>query len=129
MLTLISTALSFLMGGLPKLLDFFQDKGDKKHELALAAMQMERELKLMEAGYAAQARVEEIRTDQIDLSESTTFGYNLTPNKPDLFNDLYDDENDEFEDYYEIIDEDEIISFLNEYYLIYPTKLPKSELF
>jgi len=44
MLTLISTALSFLMGGLPKLLDFFQDKGDKKHELAMAAMQMEREL-------------------------------------------------------------------------------------
>jgi hypothetical protein len=67
MLTLISTALSFLMGGLPKLLDFFQDKGDKKHELAMAAMQMERELKLMEAGYAAQARVEEIRTDQIQM--------------------------------------------------------------
>ena len=67
MLTLISTALSFLMGGLPKLLDFFQDKGDKKHELALAAMQMERELKLMEAGYAAQARVEEIRTEQVQM--------------------------------------------------------------
>ena len=67
MLTLISTALSFLMGGLPKLLDFFQDKGDKKHELAMAAMQMERELKLMEAGYAAQARVEEIRTEQVSM--------------------------------------------------------------
>ena len=67
MLTLISTALSFLMGGLPKLLDFFQDKSDKKHELALAAMQMERELKLMEAGYAAQARVEEIRTEQVQM--------------------------------------------------------------
>jgi hypothetical protein len=53
------------MGGLPKLLDFFQDKGDKKHELAMAAMQMERELKLMEAGYAAQARVEEIKTEQV----------------------------------------------------------------
>jgi hypothetical protein len=67
MLTLISTALSFLMGGLPKLLDFFQDKGDKKHELAMAAMQMERELKLMEAGFAAQARVEEIRTEQVQM--------------------------------------------------------------
>jgi hypothetical protein len=67
MFTLISTALSFLMGGLPKLLDFFQDKSDKKHELALAAMQMERELKLMEAGYAAQARVEEIRTEQVQM--------------------------------------------------------------
>ena len=67
MVTLISTALSFLMGGLPKLLDFFQDKGDKKHELAMDAMQMEWELKLMEGGYAAQARVEEIRTEQVAM--------------------------------------------------------------
>jgi hypothetical protein len=67
MLTLISTALSFLMGGLPKLLDFFQDKGDKKHEMMMAQLQMERELKMMEAGYAAQARVEEIRTEQVAM--------------------------------------------------------------
>ena len=67
MFTLISTALSFLMGGLPKLLDFFQDKADKKHELELAAMQMERELKMMEAGYIAQARIEEIRTEQVQM--------------------------------------------------------------
>jgi hypothetical protein len=67
MLTLISTALSFLMGGLPKLLDFFQDKGDKKHEMMMAQLQMERELKMLEAGYAAQARVEEIRTEQVAM--------------------------------------------------------------
>ena len=67
MFTLISTALSFLMGGLPKLLDFFQDKADKKHEIELAAMQMERELKMMEAGYIAQARIEEIRTEQVQM--------------------------------------------------------------
>ena len=67
MLTLISTGLSFLMGGLPKLLDFFQDKADKKHELELAAMQMERELKMLEAGYIAKARVEEIRTEQVAM--------------------------------------------------------------
>lgn len=72
---------------------------------------------------------DEIRTDQIDLSESTTFGYNLIPNNTDFYNDRYDDEDDEFEEYYEVVDEDEVISFLNEYYLIYPTKLPKSELF
>ncbi len=71
MLTLLSTALSFLMGGLPKILDFFQDKADKKHELELAAMQTERELKMMEAGYAAQAKVEEIRTDQIAMQSYT----------------------------------------------------------
>lgn len=42
MLTLLSTLLSFLMGGLPKLLEFFQDRADKAHELALAQMQITR---------------------------------------------------------------------------------------
>ncbi len=32
-MTLLSTLISFLMGGLPKFLDFFQDRSDKKHEL------------------------------------------------------------------------------------------------
>jgi hypothetical protein len=67
MLTLISTALSFLMGGLPKLMDFFQDKSDKKHELELAKMQTEREMQMLKEGYIAQARVEEIRTEQIAI--------------------------------------------------------------
>jgi len=70
MLTLISTALSFLMGGLPKLLDFFQDKSDKSHELQLAQMQTERELKMLKEGYIAQARVEEIRTEQISIQSA-----------------------------------------------------------
>jgi hypothetical protein len=67
MLTLISTALSFLMGGLPKLMDFFQDKSDKAHELQLAQMQTEREIQMLKEGYIAQARVEEIRTEQITI--------------------------------------------------------------
>jgi hypothetical protein len=67
MITLLSTLVSFLMGGLPKVLDFFQDRSDKSHELALAQMQTERELKMLAAGYAAQARVEEIRTDQVAM--------------------------------------------------------------
>ena len=67
MMTLISTALSFLMGGLPNLLNIFQDRADKKHELELARMQTERELQMLEKGYAAQAKVEEIRTDQIAI--------------------------------------------------------------
>jgi hypothetical protein len=55
------------MGGVPKLLDFFQDKSDKSHELQMAQMQTERELKMLEAGYVAQARVEEIHTEQITI--------------------------------------------------------------
>ena len=55
------------MGGLPKLLDFFQDRNDKKHELALAAMQTERELALRKAGFEAQERVENIHTEQLEI--------------------------------------------------------------
>lgn len=65
MLTLLSTFISFLMGGLPKILDFFQDKQDKKHELELARLQMERELQLLQAGYAAQQQIEAIKLDEI----------------------------------------------------------------
>jgi hypothetical protein len=68
MITLVSTLLSFLAGGLPKFLDFFQDKSDKKHELEMARLQTERELTLAKEGFLAQARVEEIRTDQIEIS-------------------------------------------------------------
>lgn len=67
MLSLISTLGGLLISGLPKLLEFFQNKSDQKHELALARLQTERELQLAAAGYAAQARVEEIRTDQIAM--------------------------------------------------------------
>ena len=65
MMTMISTFLSFLAGGLPKILGMMQDKQDKKHELALVAAQRERELALAERGFIAQARVEEIKLEQI----------------------------------------------------------------
>ena len=63
MLTLLSTLISFLAGGLPKLLGFFQDKADKKHEMAMAQLQIERELELRKAGFEAQQRVEEIKVE------------------------------------------------------------------
>ena len=66
-MTLVSTLLGFASGGLPKVLDFFQDRGDKKHELALMTMQREREIALAKEGYIAQARVEEIKTEQIAM--------------------------------------------------------------
>jgi len=65
MMTLVSTFLSFLAGGLPKILSIFQDRQDKKHELALVAAQKERELALAERGFIAQAKVEEIKLEQI----------------------------------------------------------------
>jgi len=65
MLTIFSTFVSFLMGGLPKLLDFFQDRSDKSHELKLAQMQTERELQLAAAGFIAQEKIEAIKLDEI----------------------------------------------------------------
>ena len=65
MLTLLSTLISFLMGGLPKILDFFQDKADKLHELQLARLQIERELEMRKLGFEAQERVEHIRSEQL----------------------------------------------------------------
>jgi hypothetical protein len=71
MMTLISTALSFLMGGLPKLLDFFQDKSDKKHELELAQLQIESQLRLQAAGLQSQERIEEIHTQHLQIEASS----------------------------------------------------------
>lgn len=56
-----------MISGLPNLLNFFQNKADQKHELAMAGIQTERELQLAAQGFAAQARVEEIRTDQVAM--------------------------------------------------------------
>lgn len=75
---------------------------------------------------------DEIREDQIDLTEVETFGYDLN-NKFDL--DLFEDDDDEYDNSseYDLVDDfkddDEVISFLNEYYLIYPDYLPDPELF
>jgi hypothetical protein len=70
MLSLISTIMGLLVSGLPKLLEFFQDRADKAHEANLMRLQMERELALAAQGFAAQAHMEEIRTEQV-MMETT----------------------------------------------------------
>jgi hypothetical protein len=67
MFTLLTTLISFLAGGVPKLLDFFQDRSDKAHEMDMAKLQTERDLQMLKEGYVAQARVEEIRTEQVAI--------------------------------------------------------------
>ena len=73
---------------------------------------------------------DEIRTDQITLEEVRTFGYNINEKVDDFY-----DEEDEDDIYLfgdidnEDLDEQEVISFLNEYYLIYPDNLPDAELY
>ena len=73
-----------------------------------------------------------IRTDQIDLDEAESFGLNFGITNNDSFESDDDDYLDEMIRNYEIdleVDEDEVVSFLNEYYMVNPKKLPKPELF
>jgi hypothetical protein len=72
---------------------------------------------------------DEIRTDQITLEEMKTFGYNIPENVDDFYDEDEDDDIYLFGDMGEDLDEQEIISFLNEYYLIYPDNLPDAELY
>lgn len=67
MLSLFSTLGGLLLSMFPKLIDLFQSKGDQAHELALARVQTERELAMAAAGFTAQAKVEELRTDQVSI--------------------------------------------------------------
>ena len=73
---------------------------------------------------------DELRTDFIEISDSEDFGYNIITEDLDFMNDYIDDEDEMGEDWSDIlnIDEDNLISFLNEFYVINPQKLPKAEL-
>jgi hypothetical protein len=70
---------------------------------------------------------DELRTDFININEASDFGYELIMEDYDLQNDEDDDE-----EYYWLesptVDEDILLSFLNEFYVINPDKLPKPEL-
>jgi hypothetical protein len=66
-----------------------------------------------------------VREDMIEYSYSEEFGYD-EKSVFDLFEELDDLEDDWGDDEYDYINnEDSIISFLNEYYVVYPKKLPK----
>ena len=65
MFTLLTTVISFLSGGLPTLLGYFQDKSDKSHELAMAQLQFTQQLELQKAGFSLQKDLEEIKYDEI----------------------------------------------------------------
>ena len=67
-----------------------------------------------------------LRNDQIDYTLAEEYGYELVTESFDFFDDDYEDEeiSEEVE-----LDEDTLISFLNEYYTINPNSIPKSEFY
>lgn len=68
-----------------------------------------------------------VRIDTIEFEYLQDFGYG----ENFLSFDLFDDDDEEwdlgFDDEEFFIDEDDLISFLNEYYLVYEDKLPGAE--
>jgi hypothetical protein len=65
MFTLLTTIVSFISGGLPKILEYFQNKSDNKHELEMAQLQMTQQLELQKLGYVAQKDLEEIKFSEV----------------------------------------------------------------
>jgi hypothetical protein len=71
-----------------------------------------------------------LRTDNIDYSITEEYGFVLESENFGFYDDEFDDDDEIFEEESKIeLDEDELISFLNEYYEINPKSLPKPELY
>lgn len=75
---------------------------------------------------------DEQRTDRIDYSLVEEYGYDITSEDFDFFD--FDDDDDLEDDDYDldedvVVDEEQLISFLNEYYLVNPSSLPKAIFF
>lgn len=71
---------------------------------------------------------DEMRSDIINLDESKEYGYTLIEESFDFFDmSEYEDEGLEDLEDFQTVDEDMLISFLNEYYIVNPDKLPKTE--
>jgi len=79
---------------------------------------------------------DEVRIDTIELEESEQYGFSFLDNNEKKFKEIFleEDEEDEFDfgddDFLEeSIDEQELISFLTEYYILNPKRLPDTEFF
>jgi hypothetical protein len=69
---------------------------------------------------------DEFREDRINFYEVEDFGYNFIIQIFDKSNDENIEFNDNDDEY--VIDENEIINFLDDYYSLFPEKIPNIEL-
>jgi len=69
-----------------------------------------------------------LRSDNIDYAVAIDYGFDLVTESLDFFDEEFEDDDVEEKEVIEL-DEEELINFLNEYYTIYPDKLPKGELY
>ena len=68
---------------------------------------------------------DEVRVDNIDYSIVSEYGYDLETESFDFFDDEDDDDSYSEEEKIEL-DVDDLISFLNEYYTLNESSIPKS---
>lgn len=72
------------------------------------------------------------RTDRIDYSQVEEYGYDLVSQDFDIFEDI-DEDDEDYDSYLDDqdaeLDEEELIAFLNEYYMVNPSSLPKAVFF
>lgn len=71
---------------------------------------------------------DDVRVDIIEIDDFTTYGYTVINESDELYfsefdEDDFDDDNDFLD-----IDEESLVNFLNEYYIVNPNKLPKISL-
>jgi hypothetical protein len=71
---------------------------------------------------------EVMRTDSIDYSNVADYGFDLVSESFDFFGEEFEDDEILEEEKIEL-DEEELVMFLNEYYIINPGALPKSEFY
>ncbi len=72
---------------------------------------------------------EMVREDRMDYSLAEDYGYQLEEEDFDLFFDDDEDFEDDYDEDEVFLDEDQLISFLNEYYTVNPKSLPKPEIY
>ena len=69
-----------------------------------------------------------MRIDSIEYSQVEDYGFDLVTESLDFFGDDFEDD-EIFEIEKVELDEDELITFLNEYYTVNPDQLPESEFY
>jgi hypothetical protein len=69
---------------------------------------------------------DDIRVDIIEIDDFTNYGYTVINESSELYFSEFDE--DDFDDYNDFLDVDEesLLNFLNEYYIVNPNKLPKT---
>ena len=69
-----------------------------------------------------------VRMDTIDYRVVESYGFDLITESFDFFDEEFEDESFEKEEKIEL-DQDELISFLNEYYIVNPDSIPNAEFY